>query len=215
MRVAPRETVSRTGALGAWPWLVGLNGLTFAVQRVELGGAPIVERAVPTGAGIDAGEVWRPVTSLLVHPGGLPHLVTNSALLLLVAPRAQRELGSRGLLVTYVGIGFAANALRYAVGGRTGGGASAGIFAVAGAALAGLAHRRGHDRAVVPLTMVAVSAGLGLAAAVGDNHALALGLGAECASSRAGSPSDGTSRRRVAGIAVASAAALLARVLRS
>jgi len=159
-----------------WPWLALLNGLLFAIQHERIGGEAIVDLAVPTGAAIDEGQIWRPLTSLLVHPGGLVHLGINTALLAAVGGPAERELDRERFLATYFCAGFATNAVRYALGGRPGGGASAAIFAVAGAASASRLHRSGRARQSDAATLVSIAGGL-VAATAGDNHLLALGLG--------------------------------------
>lgn len=173
------ERVRRTRA--AWPWIMGLNGAMFTAQNLELGGRRLIENLLPTGGSIDEGEYWRPLTSLVVHPDGIVHLGVNTALLALVGPRAERELGTRRLLSVYVVAGFSTNALRYAVGGRTGGGASAAIFATAGAAASSWLCRDGRSAtAITALTAGLVAAGLLIASITNDNHALAAGIGAAC-----------------------------------
>ncbi len=164
-----------------WPWLVAANLAGFAAQHIEIGGRALLDLAVPSGDEIDAGELWRPLTSLFVHPGGWIHLGINTGLLLLTGSRAEALIGSRRFLATYIGAGFSANALRYVVGGRQGGGASAAIFAAAGAAgaraLIGSNHRLGGGWFVGATAATLIGGGLLLAATVGDNHVLALGLG--------------------------------------
>jgi membrane associated rhomboid family serine protease len=122
------------------------NGVIFLLQDAHVGDNSLVDRGVPTGEAIDQGEIWRPLSSLLVHPGGRVHLGINTALLVAVGGAAERELGRNKFVLAYFGAGFAANAARYALGGRTGGGASAAIFAVAGAGLASWFHRSGRAR---------------------------------------------------------------------
>lgn len=162
---------------GTWRWLAVLNGAVFLLQDIQVGNEALVDLAVPTGAAIDQGEIWRPLTSLLVHPGGLVHLGINMALLAAVGGSAEREIGRNRFVVTYFGVGFATNAVRYALGGRTGGGASAAIFAVAGAALGSWLHRSGRAPQSDVAALVSIAGGSVLAAAVSDNHLLALGLG--------------------------------------
>ena len=102
------------------PWLVTLNAMVFAVQEARLAEVSVVDRAVPTGTAIDDGEIWRPLTSLVVHPGGLIHLSIDALLLAVVGPHAERELGRGRFIAAYVGAGFATNAARYALGGVLG-----------------------------------------------------------------------------------------------
>lgn len=162
---------------GAWRWLALLNGSVFLLQEAHVGSERLVDLAVPTGAAIDRGEIWRPLTSLLVHPGGLVHLGVNTALLAAVGRPAERELGRNKFVATYFGVGFATNAARYGLGGRTGGGASAAIFAVAGAAVASWLHRSGRSGQSDVAALVAIASGSIIAGAASDNHVLALGLG--------------------------------------
>ncbi|HEX8781384.1 MAG TPA: rhomboid family intramembrane serine protease [Nocardioides sp.] len=124
--------------------------------------------------------MWRPFSSLFVHPGGVAHLGINSGLLLLVGPIAEPMLGRRRFIGTYLLGGTATNALRYLMGGREGGGASAAICAVAGAAVARRARHPGDDNGTAVRTAAAIVtvAGLGVARRTGDNHILALGIGA-------------------------------------
>jgi membrane associated rhomboid family serine protease len=154
-----------------------LNGAVYLVQDLHVGGEAIVDLAVPTGAAIDRGEVWRPLTSLVVHPGGLVHLGTNTVLLAALGASAEHELTRNQILATYLGGGFAANAARYALGGRTGGGASAAIFAVAGAALSSRLHRSDRAREADVAAFALIAGGSMIAASASDNHLLALGLG--------------------------------------
>lgn len=160
--------------------MVGLNVATFGAQHLVVGDRPLLEWAVPDGDAIGSGEVWRPFSSLFVHPGGSMHLGINSGLLLVVGPIAEPMLGKRRFVCTYVLGGTATNALRYLVGGRDGGGASAAICAVAGAAVARETRRRGREngRAVRTAAAVVTAAGLWVARRTGDNHVLALGIGA-------------------------------------
>lgn len=85
---------------GTWPWLALLNGTIFLIQDARIGGQAIVDLAVPTGAAIDQGEIWRPLTSLLVHPGGVVHLGINAALLAAVGGPAERELDRNRFIAT-------------------------------------------------------------------------------------------------------------------
>ena len=160
--------------------MIGLNIATFGAQRVVVGKRRLLDWAVPDGPAIDAGEVWRPFSSLFVHPGGAVHLGINSGLLLLVGPIAEPMLGRRRFVGTYLLGGTATNALRYLMGGREGGGASAAICAVTGAAVAQRARRTGGDAggAVRAAAAIVTVAGLGIARRTGDNHILALGIGA-------------------------------------
>lgn len=132
-RTDDEPTKNRPGH-SAWPWLAGANLIGFAGQHLEIEGTSVLDRLVPSGAAIDSGELWRPLTSLVVHPGGWVHLGINTALLVITGPRTEAALGSRRFVATYLGAGSSANALRYVAGGRRGGGASAAIFAAAGAA---------------------------------------------------------------------------------
>lgn len=162
---------------GTWRWLAVLNGAIFLLQEAHVGDETLVDLAAPAGEAIDQGEIWRPLSSLLVHPGGLVHLGINTALLAAVGGLAERELGRNKFVVTYFSAGFATNAVRYALGGRTGGGASAAIFAVAGAALASRLHRCGRARESDVAALIASAGGSSIAATASDNHVLALGLG--------------------------------------
>lgn len=177
---APTRTVGRP----VWLWLVAVNLVGFAAQGISAGDGTLLDLAVPTGSAIDDGELWRPLTSLVVHPGGWSHLGVNAVLLLAAARRAERALGcSRRFLATYVAIGFATNAIRYAVGGVRGGGASSAIFAVLGAGGAVALLRsdlRRRERALRIATIALAGGGLLLARTVNDSHVLALGLGALC-----------------------------------
>lgn len=162
-----------------------MNGAVYLIQDARIGDESIVDLAMPTGAAIDQGEIWRPLTSLVVHPGGLVHLGINTALLAAVGGPAERELGRHKFMATYFGAGFATNALRYALGGRTGGGASAAIFAVGGAALASWLHRSGRVRQSDVAVLVSIAGGSIIAATASDNHLLALGLGGSIGSAAA------------------------------
>lgn len=199
------------GAL--WPWLVGLNWLVFAVQDKVIGGRALLDYAVPAGDAIDDGEIWRPLTSLVVHPGGVVHIGINTVLLAAIGFSAERELGPGRALVTYVGAGYATNALRYAVGGRAGGGASAAVFALAGAAGANWLARTGRQRAGEVGATALVAGGLAIAATTNDNHALALGLGGLCGRAAAGDSPGWTFRVSLIAVTTAGTVAMLARIL--
>ena len=196
-----------------WPWLVVLNWLVFAVQDKVVGGSRLLDHAVPTGDAIDDGEIWRPLTSLVVHPGGVVHIGITTVLLAAVGSWAERELAPRRALAIYVGGGCATNALRYAVGGRTGGGASAAIFAVAGAAGASWLARTGRGRAGLAGGAVLVAVGLAIAATASDNHVLALGLGGLCGMAAASSDNIRPTFR--ASLVAVTAAGIVAMLVRS
>lgn len=195
-----------------WPWLIGTNWLVFAVQDNAIGDRSVLDYAVPTGPAIDDGEFWRPLTSLVVHPGGVVHVGINSLLLVAVGSSMERELGASRALAIYVGAGCATNALRYAVGGATGGGASAAIFAVAGAAGASWLARTGRGRVAEACAAVLVTGGLAIAAMTNDNHVLALGLGGVCGRAAA---SDGPGRTFQMSLTAITAAGIIAMVARS
>jgi membrane associated rhomboid family serine protease len=189
-----------------------LNGAVYLVQDLHLGGEAVVGLAVPTGAAIDRGEIWRPLTSLVVHPGGPVHLGINTVLLAAVGAHAERELNRNQIIATYLGGGFAANAARYALGGRTGGGASAAIFAVAGAALASRLHRSGRAREADVAAFALIAGGSIIAATASDNHLLALGLGGVMGRAAAKPSGD---RRFMQMVGAVTVAALIAMVGRS
>lgn len=207
------EARVRLTSRGAWQWLAALNGAIFLLQDARVGGKTLVALALPTGAAIDDGEIWRPLTSLVVHPGGLVHLGINTAFLAAVGGPAERELGWSRFVVTYFGGGFATNAVRYALGGRKGGGASAAILAVAGAALAGWLHRSGRARQSDAAALASIAGGSVIAAVASDNHLLALGLGGAIGHAAANS----TNRKRFAqvtgAVAVAGLAAMASRIV--
>lgn len=185
------ESRKNRGLPRVWPWLAALNVAAFVVQDVTMGDRTLLDRALPTGSAIDDGELWRALTSVVVHPGGLVHLGINTVLLLAAGPRAEGQLDSRRFLATYVAAGFATNALRYAAGGTTGGGASGAIFAIAaaGSAVAWLQSDRRHREGAVWIASVALTGGgLVVAGTVSDAHLLALGLGALCGRAAHGEP---------------------------
>lgn len=185
-----------------------MNGAIYLIQDERLGDEAIVDLAVPTGAAIDQGEIWRPLTSLLVHPGGLLHLGINTALLAAVGGPAERELGRNKFIATYFGAGFGTNAVRYALGGRSGGGASAAIFAAGGAALASWLHRSGCARQLDAAVLVSIAGGSIIAATASDNHLLALGLGGAIGHAAVSLP-DGRRFLLVAGAVTAAGVALM------
>jgi membrane associated rhomboid family serine protease len=160
--------------------VIGLNVAAFGVQHLSVGDRRVLDWAVPDGPAIASGQVWRPFSSLFVHPGGAVHLGINNGLLLIVGPIAEQELGRTRFIGTYLLGGTATNALRYLVGGHKGGGASAAICAAAGAAAALRLRRTDNDtgNAVTAVAAIAMAAGLGVARRTGDNHLLALGIGA-------------------------------------
>lgn len=200
---------------GTWRWLALLNGAIYLIQDARIGGQAIVGLAVPTGAAIDTGEIWRPLTSLLVHPGGAVHLGINAVLLAVVGGPAERELDRTKFIATYFCAGFATNALRYGLGGRTGGGASAAIFAVAGAALASWLHRSGHCRQSDAAALVAIAGGSIIAATASDNHLLALGLGGALGHAAANLTDRHRFRKVTVAVVTAGLAAMIGRSLSS
>ena len=199
---------------GAWRWLAVVNGAIFLLQDAQVGDEALVDRAVPAGEAIDRGEIWRPLTSLLVHPNGLVHLGINTALLAGVGGPGERELGRTRFLVTYFGAGFATNAVRYGLGGRTGGGASAAVFAVAGAAVASWLHRSGRARQSDAAALVAIAGGSIIAATASDNHLLSLGLGGALGHASA-SASSNRFVQVTGAVTAAGLAAMVSRVLSS
>lgn len=200
---------------GAWSWLVVLYGVIFLFQDVHFGDETLIDLTVPAGDAIDKGEVWRPLTSLLVHPGGAVHLGINTALLVAVGGPAERELGRSRFFLSYFAGGFSANALRYGFGGRTGGGASAAIVSVAGTASASWLHR--SDRACLSdvAALVAVAGGSIAAATVRDNHVLALGVGGVIGHAAASSGSGRRFPQVLAEISAVGLAAMVGRIVSS
>ena len=171
-----RSSRARTApaAVGLVILFTGLNAAVFVVTRTH---PAVYRRLIPEGRTIDRGEGWRCLTSLVAHRGAA-HLAINTALLLVVTPFAVRRLTWPRYVAVYVVCGFAANALRYAAGGRHGGGASAAIVAVAGsAAVLDLLDRDVAPAVVASAIFACVLLGLGAAHTFSDNHVLAAGVG--------------------------------------
>jgi membrane associated rhomboid family serine protease len=154
--------------------ITAVNGAVLVVIHAH---PSLYQKLLPTGAEIDEGEGWRCLTSLVVHHN-LVHLVINTALLVGMTPFALRRLTWLQYLAVYVVGGFAANAVRYAVGGRHGGGASGAIVAVAAtAAVLELLDRDVSVTAVDAAVAAALVFGAGAARLFSDNHLLAAGIG--------------------------------------
>ena len=163
----------------------GIGAVNVAVFLASRRDASVYAGLTPDGAKIDSGEVWRCATSLVAHRG-LAHLAINNALLVVVTPSAVRRLGGHRFLAVYVVGGTSANALRYAAGGRHGGGASGAIVAVASAGAVVALLDRGVAMPAAAVASAAILA-VGLVAAhdLSDNHVLAAGIGAAVATSAA------------------------------
>ena len=209
--VASAGRSSRREEVGLTIALVAVNGVVFATSDVIVGGQRLNDQLLPTGSRIDGGQVWRPLTSLFAHLS-VGHLVINSALLVVVTPWAVRRLGVRRFLTVYLGCGFAANAFRYAVGGRRGGGASAGIAAVAAAAIASDVSGRGSRALNYVVIGSGTLAGLCLARWFSDNHLLAIGIGAAVVLDASTRPIPRRFPVRLAAIVSAAAAAMATRI---
>ncbi len=153
-----------------------VNAVVEAISDVPVRpGETLHGLLVPSGERIDAGEYWRPLTSLVAHDG-VAHVAINSALLFGIAPSAGKKLGLSRSGAAYVTGGFVANALRYVAGGRTGGGASGAVFALAGACVtveSSSDRRRQAGAACLALAAI----GVVLARRHSDNHLLALAIG--------------------------------------
>lgn len=157
--------------------VAGLTAVDSAVLAVSRSHPGLYRALLPVGTKIDSGEAWRCLTSLVAHHG-VTHLAINTGLTILVTPLALRRLRWSQFAVIYVGGGFAANAVRYAAGGRHGGGASAAVVAVASAA--GVLELRRRDVPALAVTgpvVIAVPLGVAAAHQFSDNHLLAASIG--------------------------------------
>jgi rhomboid protease GluP len=78
-----------------------------------------------------SGELWRILSPLLIHDGGWPHLVLNSAALIVVGTAVERLLGSGRWLALYLAGGLTGETAGYAWQ-PDGAGNSVAIFGLAG-----------------------------------------------------------------------------------
>lgn len=133
--------------------LIGLN-LLVALALLLRGASflhPSVRGLVDAGANygprVAQGEVWRLATALFLH-AGLLHLLFNMQALSVLGSALERHVGTRGLLVVFLGSGLLASAASVALHPlQASVGASGAIFGLGGAMLPVLLRQ---DRTSMP-----------------------------------------------------------------
>ncbi|MEO1269805.1 MAG: rhomboid family intramembrane serine protease [Myxococcota bacterium] len=130
--------------------VVGLGG--HLEKGLEEGGLSGLEGALILGANVGpwvrSGEVWRWVTSTLLHTGWL-HLGLNLYALVLLAPYVERILGSAQLVCLFVGCGALGSAFSTLWTQAPSVGASGALFGLLSAAWVGWMRSRGETSAAV------------------------------------------------------------------
>lgn len=140
----------RTVAGGAIPVNAGQVSVAIIVINVAaylaqvMSGGRVDALGSMRGLAVASGEYWRLLTSEFLH-GGVLHLALNMFALYLFGPAAERALGTRRFIATYVTLAVVASTFVYvlAPGSRTVG-ASGAIFGLFGLVLV-LLMKAGQD----------------------------------------------------------------------
>jgi len=96
------------------------------------------------GLFVNEGQLWRLVTSIFLHAGGV-HLFLNSFALVMIGPMVERYFGRRRYLTLFLTTGVAGSVASLIFsGGTVSVGASGALFGLVGALVAGLVTQREH-----------------------------------------------------------------------
>ena len=143
----------------------------FAVQSVQPGVLPLFAR---DSSLVERAQLWRAITALFFQDGGLAGFFFNLVILLLIGTVAERSLGWRRWLLTYLGGGIISEFLALAWQPH-GAGNSVACFALAGALVNFYANRKPSVWQIA-VRLAGAAAGIGLIV-MKDVHGLAFGVG--------------------------------------
>ena len=139
----------RAGMLsGAAPVTSGIIGVTVALAALRFlsidAWEPIAELFALANFLVADGEWWRMFSVVLVHAGGITHILFNMWALYVLGPQIEREVGPAPFLALYLSTAAAGSAFAFHLGDITdvSVGASGAIFGLFGIWMASAVRRR-------------------------------------------------------------------------
>ena len=139
----------RAGMLsGRSPVTSGIIGVTVAVAVLRFlsvaAWEPIFEATALANFLVAEGEWWRMFTVVLVHAGGITHILFNMWALYALGPQIEREVGAGPFLALYLSTAAAGSAFAFHLGdfSDVSVGASGAIFGLFGIWMASAVRRR-------------------------------------------------------------------------
>jgi membrane associated rhomboid family serine protease len=93
---------------------IGVLGITAGITGLQFVFPAILSALQRDPAALAAGEWWRLVTPLFVHPDGWSQVIVNFAGIAIVGPVVERRFGSYGWLALYFVAGLSAEIISYA-----------------------------------------------------------------------------------------------------
>lgn len=144
-----RRSISLAKRFARTPITLGLIAITASVFlsqliSVELAGFDFVlVHGAKVNRAISAGEIWRIVTPIFIHVGGL-HFLVNMYSLYAIGPAVERLFSSPRMLSFYLLSGITGVVFSMAFSPQPSVGASGAIFGLLGALGAFLYRNRGH-----------------------------------------------------------------------
>jgi membrane associated rhomboid family serine protease len=139
----------RSGVLGAGARVTsGIIGVTVAIAALRFlsvsAWEPIFQATALANLLVANGEWWRMFTVVLVHAGGITHILFNMWALYTLGPQIEREVGAGPFLALYLSTAAAGSAFAFHLGDLSdvSVGASGAIFGLFGIWLASAVRRR-------------------------------------------------------------------------
>ncbi|MEX2654156.1 MAG: rhomboid family intramembrane serine protease [Acidimicrobiia bacterium] len=139
----------RSGALGGRaPITSAIIGVTVALAALRFlsidAWAPLAESLALVNVLVAEGEWWRMFTVVLVHAGGITHILFNMWALYVLGPQIEREVGPVPFLALYLSTAAAGSAFAFHLGdiSDVSVGASGAIFGLFGIWMASAVRRR-------------------------------------------------------------------------
>lgn len=139
----------RPGMLsGSTPVISTIIAVTVALAALRFlsmdAWAPIADQLALVNFLVAAGEWWRMFTVVLVHAGGITHILFNMWALYVLGPQIEREVGSVSFLALYLSAAAAGSAFAFHLGelSDVSVGASGAIFGLFGVWMASAVRRR-------------------------------------------------------------------------
>lgn len=139
----------RAGVLSARsPITSGIIGVTVAIAALRFlsvsAWEPIFQATALANFMVADGEWWRMFTVVLVHAGGITHILFNMWALYALGPQIEREVGAGPFLALYLSTAAAGSALAFHLGdiSDVSVGASGAIFGLFGIWMASAVRRR-------------------------------------------------------------------------
>ena len=139
----------RSGVLsGRSPITSGIIGVTVALAALRFlsleAWTPIFENLALANFLVASGEWWRMFTVVLVHAGGITHILFNMWALYVLGPQIEREAGPGPFIALYLSTAAAGSAFAFHLGDLSdvSVGASGAIFGLFGIWMASAVRRR-------------------------------------------------------------------------